>query len=74
MNAIARLLHLHRWQATRINPYGIATEQRCRCGEYRHHTSDDLSGVAMGDSPRWHDGRHPAEMDGVTNDTTKERQ
>ena len=60
MNRLLRLLHRHRWRDTRTNPYGIATEQRCRCGEYRHHTAADLSGINMGDKPRWHEGRHPA--------------
>ena len=60
MNALVRLLHRHRWEDTRINPYGTATEQRCRCGEYRHHTAADLHGINMGDEPRWHAGRHPA--------------
>ena len=66
MNAIERLFHRHEWRNTRTNPYGIPTEQRCACGKYRHHTSTDLSGVAMGDSPKWRVGRHPAETDGVT--------
>jgi len=57
-------LHRHRWKDTRINPYGVATEQRCRCGMYRHHTAADLSGINMGDSPRWRAGRHPANAEG----------
>jgi hypothetical protein len=60
MKALVRLFHSHRWEDTRINPYGIATEQRCRSGEYRHHTHADLHGINMGDNPRWHAGRHPA--------------
>ena len=60
MNALVRRLHRHRWEGTRINPYNTATEQRCRCGEYRHHTAADLHGINMGDDPRWHAGRHPA--------------
>jgi hypothetical protein len=59
-----RLMHQHRWEDTRINPYGIATEQRCKCGEYRYHLAADLHGVNMGGEPAWRPGRHPAEVSG----------
>jgi|GEM_PF-2753577 len=51
------LLHRHIWKDTRLNPWCIATEQRCRCGEYRHHEFSDLSG--MDQEPNWQEGRHP---------------
>lgn len=52
-------LHRHRWRDTRINAFGIITEQRCQCGQYRHHTVADLTGVPMGGDLPWHSGRHP---------------
>lgn len=58
-------LHRHKWIDTRINPYGMATEQHCKCGAYRYHTAADLHGINMGDEPRWHDGRHPCKVKGI---------
>ena len=52
--------HRHRfYEDTRYNPYGVATEQRCKCGAYRHHLVGDLHGIPPGGEPRWRDGRHP---------------
>lgn len=48
--------HLHRWDDTRHNAYGIVIEQRCRCGEYRHHYFYDLGSR---DEIRWLPGRMP---------------
>ena len=62
VDAVVRRFHRHKWEDTRINPYGTPTEQRCRCGTYRHHTAADLHGINMGDEPRWHVGRHPANV------------
>ena|SRR3990167_2772082 len=56
----APMFHRHRWQESRLNPYGMTTEEKCRCGAYRHHLAVDLDGVECGDEPRWRTGRHPA--------------
>ena len=72
VNWLVRLLHRHCWEDTCINPYYTATEQRCRCGEYRHHTAADLSGINMGDEPRWHKGRHPANKQNIGKDGQNE--
>ena len=58
---LSRKVHRHEWEDTRINPFGVATEQRCKCGAYQHHTANDLSGVEMGEDTTWHDGRHPGD-------------
>lgn len=67
MNALVRLFHRHSWKDTRRNLV-VATEQRCRCGEFRHHMAADWARSVLGDEPRWHAGRHPAnrEMYGAT--------
>lgn len=60
MNLIRRLLaklHRHKWEATAHNFWGIAAEQRCRCGQYRHHTWNGY--IGLGEEPRWRPGRHP---------------
>jgi hypothetical protein len=51
-------LHLHRWRDTRINPFGITTEQRCSCGAARH--AFDPADVLPIDAPiKWREGPHP---------------
>lgn len=51
-------LHAHYWIGTRWNGYAIEVEQRCRCGEYRHHTFADI--VPLGKfETRWQAGKHP---------------
>jgi hypothetical protein len=53
------LFHIHSWLSSRINPYGIVTEQRCRCGKYRHHTFKDAIWLRHGGEVKWREGRHP---------------
>lgn len=49
--------HRHKWKDTLFNRYSTAVEQRCKCGEYRHHTFKDLKNLDS--EPRWREGRHP---------------
>jgi hypothetical protein len=51
-NLIKRL-HRHRWEDTFVNGWAIAIEQRCRCGEYRHHRWKDWDGEHI----NWQPGR-----------------
>jgi len=47
--------HKHKWKDSGWNQWSIATEQRCRCGAYRHHLWHDVKG----DDIEWRDGKHP---------------
>lgn len=47
--------HKHKWKDTRINRFFIATEQKCKCGEYRHHFWIDYKDG----EPIWRAGKHP---------------
>jgi hypothetical protein len=53
---VARL-HVHRWQETLWNAWGINVEQRCHCNEYRHHLFANRRG--FGKEPDWQPGKHP---------------
>ncbi len=51
----------HAWRDTRVNPWGITTEQSCvACGQKRHHLFDDFRRTRFGDDPAWREGEHPA--------------
>ena len=47
--------HRHGWKDSGWNQWSIATEQRCKCGAYRHHLWTDV----RGDDIAWRDGKHP---------------
>lgn len=47
--------HRHKWIDSGWNQWSIATEQRCKCGTYRHHLWNDV----RGDEIIWREGRHP---------------
>jgi len=51
--------HLHRFKPSGWNAYGTCIEQRCRCGEYRHHGFDDLVGEYPWSVGKWHPGPAP---------------
>lgn len=57
LQSLRGLFHVHWWTNTRVNPYGIGVEQRCRCGLFRHHLFRHRRGVL--DKPRWRVGQHP---------------
>lgn len=50
-------LHVHRWEETLWNAWGIDVEQRCRCGQYRHHLFVNRRGFS--EEPDWQPGKHP---------------
>jgi hypothetical protein len=51
------LLHRHKWEPLKWNRYGIAFEQRCRCGKVRHTTWNGFDWNTCRTS--WFDGPHP---------------
>jgi hypothetical protein len=53
---VARL-HVHRWEETLWNAWGIDVEQRCRCGQYRHHLFVNRRGFC--EEPDWQPDKHP---------------
>lgn len=60
LRMLCLLFNWHRWTVTRINPFGIVTEETCSdCGAARHHLFKNLVGVVMGDPIPWRPGRHP---------------
>lgn len=50
-------LHVHRWEETLWNAWSIGVEERCRCGQYRHHLFVNRRGFC--EEPDWQPGRHP---------------
>lgn len=50
-------LHVHRWEETLWNAWSIGVEERCRCGQYRHHLFVNRRGLC--EEPDWRLGKHP---------------
>lgn len=53
-SCLVRLLHRHRWIDSKFNKWGIAFEQKCKCGAVRHHGLDDFNWDTL--KTTWHDG------------------
>jgi len=49
--------HRHKWIDCGWNQWSIAIEQRCKCGQYRHHLWTDIKNG----KPAWKEGMHPNE-------------
>lgn len=41
---IWKLFHKHKWDTVYVNSWNISIEERCKCGEYRHHMFKHRSG------------------------------
>jgi hypothetical protein len=57
LRRLRALLHRHKWEPLKWNVYGIAFEQRCRCGKVRHTTWSGFDWNTC--TTRWTDGPHP---------------
>ena len=55
---IKAALHRHRYRDSGWNAYGIAVEQKCKCGKYRHHLFQNLQ-ATFGGEPDWQPGPFP---------------
>lgn len=53
-----KFLHKHKWETVSVNAWQISIEQKCKCGEYRHHLFKHYKGF---DEPDWQSGKHPGE-------------
>jgi hypothetical protein len=68
LKAFLRWWHTHRWMGSGWNYWYIETEQRCSCGEHRHHLWEDFRGF---EEPNWRPGRHPVAIELIKSGKTK---
>ena len=49
--------HLHAWEASAHNKFGVQVEQTCTCGARRHFFYADMTAATQ---RGWRNGPHPA--------------